>query len=111
MTKQVVQIIVEGLPNTGKIAMSHLIVELLSGLGLKASRKPSEFDEQLEAQGAPGLDRTKILEIVDRLVERGIEVEVSERDLPRMPYIADVPALRGLAKFTPMNEFLKNTSE
>ncbi|MNU19476.1 DNA-directed RNA polymerase subunit alpha [compost metagenome] len=72
-----VKITVEGLPNMGKVAISHLILGLFNDLGLPAKR----MREGEEAKPVIGLTQEWTLGVVQQLKDRGIELEISERQL------------------------------
>ncbi len=78
LDRNTLRITVEGLPNSGKVTLSLLIVELLQGLGLSAERMkgPDPAGEVL------GLDKARMLQIVEQLKERGIHVQVREQERP-----------------------------
>jgi hypothetical protein len=77
-----IHIVVEGPGNTGKVAMTHLIAEMLSGLGLPTRR--TEFDAP--APEVLGMSNERAAEILRELATRDTDrvfIDVSSRDVPR----------------------------
>jgi hypothetical protein len=77
-----IHIVVEGPGNTGKVAMTHLIAEMLSGLGLPTRR--TQFNAP--APEVLGMDNERATEILRELATRDTDrvyIDVSSRDVPR----------------------------
>jgi hypothetical protein len=77
-----IHIVVEGPGNTGKVAMTHLIAEMLSGLGLPTRR--TQFNAP--APEVLGMDNDRAAEILRELANRDTDrvfIDVSSRDVPR----------------------------
>lgn len=77
-----IHIVVEGPGNTGKVAMTHLIAEMLSGLGLPTRR--TQFDAP--APEVLGMDNDRAAQILRELATRDTDrvyIDVSSRDVPR----------------------------
>lgn len=76
-----IHIVVEGPGNTGKVAMTHLIAEMLSGLGLPTRR--TQFDAP--APEVLGMDNDRAAQILRELATRDtgrVYIDVSSRDVP-----------------------------
>lgn len=76
-----IHIVVEGPGNTGKVAMTHLIVEMLLDLGLSTRR--TQFNAP--APEVLGMDNKRAAEILRELAHREtdrVHIDVSSRDVP-----------------------------